>query len=123
MTTDRGSLVSLDSSASKQSIRVAIYARALAFLRAGTSGETPGPIAESFFEFVGSEKWRLDALDVALKHANRRDTLERLLEQAEKIAEFVKNPPEPEPEPVAEKTVEPATVKKPTSKKPRSQKK
>ncbi len=120
MATDYGSLLALDSFASEESLRVAAYARALEFIRAGTSGMAPGPIAEGFFEFVGSEKWRLDVLDVALKHANRRDTLEILLEKADKIAAFVKNPPEPEP--VAAKA--PAKVsKKIASKKIGGQKK
>lgn len=98
MATDYSTLLALDSMASEQSVRVAVYDRALNTKRVVARAPPVESIAERFFAFVQGQRWRLEALDAASNHANRRDTIERLIENAETIAAWAD--PEPTPIPV-----------------------
>ncbi len=85
MSSDFGSLLALDSFTSEQAIRVAVYGRAI--LLRTKIGRPPSAesIASDFVDFVKGERWRLDALDVALKYADRRSSVETLIARASEI--------------------------------------
>jgi len=86
---DYGSLLALDSFASEESIRVAAYGRALDFSTVVAEPQPPDFIAAKFVEFIGGERWRLDALDVAIRRTNRPTNLDRLLMLADEIVAWV----------------------------------
>jgi len=98
MSSDYGSLLALDSFASEESLRVAAYGRALTYLQHATAKASPEAVASRFVAFVGVERWRLDALDLAILRADRRMSVDRLMESAEKIVRWV------QPEPVVIQT-------------------
>ncbi len=92
MTTERSNLLSLDRMVDEKSVRVAVYSRALS---APFSKESDlEAIAQAFFDFVGSDGWRMEALDAVLKHTNRHSTLAGVIKKAEAIASWVSQEPE-----------------------------
>ena len=90
MASDYGSLLALDSFASEASLRVAAYGRALEVCKKMRRPPPAESIASSLVDFVKGERWRLDALDVALKHAGMGSTVETLIEKANEIAAWAK---------------------------------
>ena len=72
---NRGSLLGLDRYATEESIRVAVYGRALEFSKIMKRTPPVEEIAEAFIAFVGGEGWRLDVLDVALGNADRHHSI------------------------------------------------
>jgi hypothetical protein len=98
MSSDYGSLLSLDSFASEESIRVAAYSRALAVRQQIQRPPLADQIATAFIDFVGDERWRLDALDVALRYAHMRSTVESIIEQANEVSAWAKLPAQAKPD-------------------------
>ena len=90
MTSDRGSLLALDSFSSEESLRVAAYTRAS--LLPAESARTE-EAAEMFIKFIGGERWRVEVLDAAMGTVNRYTTAKAVVEIAEKIAEWVSPAP------------------------------
>ncbi len=91
MSASLGSLMALDALASKKSVRVAAYARAMrTHHRMGADVET---VAAAFVDFIGGPSWRLEALDVVLESPTH--SLESLLTRAEAIVEWVTREPQP----------------------------
>jgi len=114
------SLLSLDSFASDESARVAVYGRAMRFC-ADTARPTPTEeVADAMAAFVDGQRWRLEALDVALDKQNRRSSLEHLLESAGAICAWVTadpavtDPVTPDPAPAP---APPASTRKSTRRK------
>ena len=79
-------LLALDSMASEKSVRIAVYDRAFFLFEMMVKKTSVEEIADQIIEFVGGEKHRLEAFDVALKRMNRRQRMEALIEKAEEIA-------------------------------------
>ena len=110
MPSDRSSLLALDSGMSEESIRVAVYDRAMTLNMRFARGPTVEEIANLLVAFVGAEHWRLDALDVALRKTDRRGTVAGIVEAAGEIVRWVRSEPEVSAEPEAsedEGTTEP----------------
>lgn len=104
MTSDWGSFLELDSFVSEESLRVAMYERALTVRNANPKAGTTEEIASCFIDFVKGERWRFDALNVALKSINRTVTVDTLIEKADKVVAWVESEPEIEiPEPAQKK--------------------
>jgi hypothetical protein len=99
MTTDYTSLLSLDSFADEESVRVAVYDRAMKV--EGGTHEVIERNADLFLAFVKDARWRLDVLDVALRRSSARCSAAFVLEKAEAIAAWVETQTEPEVAPVA----------------------
>jgi len=90
MSTERESLLALDAFATRESIRVAVYHRAVTLAQAASNHEVAAEFAEAFLDFVDDERWKLDALDIALKRSNPRSNAENIIDKAQKIADWVK---------------------------------
>ena len=112
MEKDYGSLLALDAFASEQSIRVAVYARAMDLRRTISRPPPVEEIADNFLAFVKGDRWRLEALDVALRQRDHRSTVASMIESAGRVVAWAR----PAIEPTA-RAGKPATVKKSTSKK------
>lgn len=124
MTSEYGSLFALDSFASVESVRVAVYSRALAVANTLARPPATEAIANIFLDFVKDDRWRLDALDVALKRADRHTTVEKLIAKATEIADWatadvdIQTPAEPTlTEPETTVATATTTKKKVTTKK------
>lgn len=106
MTTTYGSLLALDSFASEESLRIAAYGRALKLSKAVRTAPSVELVAARFIDFVSDERWRLDALDVALSTIDRGADLDRLMKIAEEIADWAKpaSASAPASEPVKKKS-------------------
>ena len=92
---DRGSLLALDTGAGEESIRVAVYDRALTLKSLSRQAQTAEEMGERFVAFARGERYRLEALDVALRHASIRSTAETIIASAEKIANWAAPPAPP----------------------------
>jgi hypothetical protein len=109
------SLLELDVFASEESLRVYMYKRALPFRGKSKQFLTLDSVASAFLDFVGGERWRLEALDTVLQRSSMRTTVEVVLEGAQEIADWVKPKPPPPPPPSGEGTLDDVTS--PTTKK------
>ena len=90
MSSELSSLLALDSHMSEESVRVAVYDRAMKLQAQLKRGPSVEEIADQFMVFVGSEHWRLSGLDIALHKLDRHGTVEGILEEAEAIVAWVK---------------------------------
>lgn len=96
MASDYGALLALDSFATEESVRVAVYDRAMKVASAAGDHSKTIRAAELFLTFVEGKRWRLDILDVALRRSSKHSPAEIVVEKAEDIAEWVESKPEPE---------------------------
>ena len=94
----------------EQTVRVAVYDRAMTMYRLLARAPSVEAIAETFLNFVQGQRWRIDALDVAIKHTGRGNTIETLVQKAEQIAKWAV--PKPESAPVVKPTKKKAPKKK-----------
>lgn len=104
-----GSLLALDALASEESIRVALYGRAMEMHKRMSNPIKVELIAEAFVRFVKNERYKLDALDIALRFAGRRTPVETLIAQATEIVRWAKPPVAAQPQP---QTSDPVVVRK-----------
>ena len=76
-----------------EALRVSVIERSYTVITKVKGGYTFEDAAPKLLEFVDDEQWRLDALDVALKHANlSRMNLDEVLSFAAMITEMAKVP-------------------------------
>jgi hypothetical protein len=73
-----------------ETIRVAVYERASQFSRLIRQRESTEEVADRLMAFVGSDHWRITALDVALRQMDRRGSVDEAIAIAEKIVAWVK---------------------------------
>ena len=91
MTTAYESLLALDSFTSEESVRVSVYSRALTLMGKGTAPEPANVIAGKFLKFVKGQRWRMEALDVALHYATRRSRSDDIIRKANEIVSWVED--------------------------------
>jgi len=113
---DRGSILALDSFSGEESIRVAAYDRALTLKALARRAPSVASIASSILEFVQGEGWRMNAIDVAVRHANRHTGIEDLIAKAKEITDWAAPPVEVvTPPPATERTESASVASKPVA--------
>ena len=88
------SLLALDAYTTEEALRIAAYDRAMTLKTLAESSPPAKEIAESIIDFVQGDYWRMGAVDVALKYADRRTSIESLIAKAGEIAKWAKPPVE-----------------------------
>ncbi len=114
------SLLALDAYTTEEALRIAAYDRAMTLKTLAESSPPAKEIAESIIDFVQGDYWRMGAVDVALKYADRRTSIKSLIAKAGEIAKWAKPPVEvaaPEPQRADQRTdderrTQPAAQKK-----------
>ncbi len=107
------SLLALDAYATEESLRVAAYDRAMTLKMLAAHSPPAEEIAESIIDFVQGEYWRMGAVDVALKYADRRASIKSLIARAGEIIKWVEPPAKVVTAEPQWTETQPATQKKP----------